>query len=78
MARIFVKQVVGRDKQVYNIHKVVNSLGQVFYEAEATKPYGVNKRAVTEQELTNILNREVESAYTVKSTKTGNEKLNVR
>ena len=36
MPRIFVRQFIARDKQVYNIHKVVNMLGQVVYEAEST------------------------------------------
>lgn len=69
MPRIFVRQFIARDKQVYNIHKVVNMLGQVIYEAESMKPYGGVKRATTEQELTNMLDRPVESAYTVKPNK---------
>ncbi len=69
MPRIFVRQFIARDKQVYNIHKVVNMLGQVVYEAEPTKPYIGIKRATTEQELTNMLDRPVESAYTAKPNK---------
>ena len=78
MPRIFVRQFIARDKQVYNIHKVVNMLGQVVYEAESTRPYVGIKRATTEQELTTILDRPVESAYTIKTSKTNEIKTNVR
>ena len=79
MPKIFIKQVVGRDKQTYNIYKVVNMLGQSYHVAESTKPYGVDKRAATESELTNLLNRAVEDAYTVKPGKIiSNDKKQVR
>ena len=66
MPKTFVRQFITRDNQVYNIYKVVNTLGQRIYEAEPTKPYVGVKRATTETELTTMLDRPVESAYTVK------------
>ena len=66
MPKTFIRQFITRDNQVYNIYKVVNTLGQKVYEAESTKPYVGTKRAMTETELTTMLNRPVESAYTVK------------
>ena len=53
-------------------------LGQVVYEAESMKPYGGVKRATTEKELTTMLDRPVESAYTIKTSKTKEIKTNVR
>ncbi len=78
MPKTFVRQFIARDKQVYNIHKIVNMLGQVIYEAESMKPYGGVKRATTEQELTTMLDKPVETAYTIKTSKTNEIKTNVR
>ena len=78
MPKTFIKQVVARDNQVYNIHKVVNLMGQVCYVAESSKPYGGVKRAETEQELTNMLTRALETGYTAKNNTISNEVTKVR
>jgi len=68
MPKTFVKQVRGHGNKLYNVHKVVNMIGQVIYEAESVNDrYSGVKRAVTEQELMNMLQRDPDSAYVIKS-----------
>lgn len=68
MPRTFIKQVRGHGNRLYNIHKVVNMTGQIVYEAESVNDrYAGIKRAVTEQELTNMLQRDPDSVYVVKT-----------